>query len=289
MNSIVALPIVAAVPVASPALAASPPPQDGHGDEAAMLARAEKAIETFRTRFISEDFTLDNDGAERVLRYFRRAAEGYPDDEDEWSAVIEFFGSHGVHVLGWILHGGVEGMICTTAALTALERSRRKNADDDGRGGNDAELLELEEKIFDLIHAIDEFNPELSRLQEIWVNESKRLYEAALTGESRLSPSERSAIVSAMPECIEHTRLCNLQHPMDEEAARLAKQMWDIPATTPEGRRAKFFVLLAYFMPREWSEASNKDADCDIEYARRFMIEMVGGECAQQLREQFAA
>jgi hypothetical protein len=65
--------------------------------------------------------------------------------------------------------------------------------------GDDAKLLELEEKIFDLIHAIDEFNPQ------------------------------------------------------------------------------------------EWSEASNKDADCDIEYARKFMIEMVGGECAEQLREQFAA
>jgi hypothetical protein len=72
------------------------PPQDGHG----VLARAEKAIEAFRTRFISGGFTLGNDEAERVLRYFRRAAEGYPDDEDEWSAVIEFFRCHGGHVLG---------------------------------------------------------------------------------------------------------------------------------------------------------------------------------------------
>jgi hypothetical protein len=63
MNSIVALPIAAAVPVASPALANSFPPQDGHG----VLARAEKAIETFRTRFISWGFTLGNDEAERVL------------------------------------------------------------------------------------------------------------------------------------------------------------------------------------------------------------------------------
>jgi hypothetical protein len=157
------------------------------------------------------------------------------------------------------------------------------------QAGDDAKLLELEEKIFDLIHAIDEFNPEISRLQEIWTDEYQRLHDAVLTGESTLSGAEQSAIVRAMPECIEHTRLCNLQRPLDEEAGRLVKQMWEIPATTPEGRRAKFFVLLAYFMPREWSEASNKDADCDIEYARKFMIEMVGGECAEQLREQFAA
>ncbi len=101
-----------------------------------------------------------------------------------------------------------------------------------------------------------------------------RLYEATLTGESTLSPSERSAIVRAMPECIEHTRLCNLPHPLDEEAGRLTKQMWSIPAKTPEGRRAKFFVLLAYFMPENWS-VQDADADCDIEYARKFMIEMV--------------
>jgi hypothetical protein len=128
MNSLVALPIAAAVPVASPTLANSLPSQDaGICDYAAMFSRAEKAIETFRTRVISDDFTLDNEAAERVLRYFKSAAEGGPDDEDEWSAVIDFFGHHAGHVLGWILHGGVEGMICNSAALAVLERSRRKD------------------------------------------------------------------------------------------------------------------------------------------------------------------
>ena len=74
MNSIVALPIVAAAPVAPPALANSQPLQNEYADAAAMLVRAEKAIDSFRTRFISEDFMMDNDEAERVLRYFRRAA-----------------------------------------------------------------------------------------------------------------------------------------------------------------------------------------------------------------------
>jgi hypothetical protein len=123
-------------------------------------------------------------------------------------------------------------------------------------------------------------------LQEIWTEETLRLYAAAERGESTLSSAEQSAIVRAMPECIEHTRLCNLQHPLDEEAGRLAKRMWEIPATTPEGRRAKFFVLLACFMPTEWSVAD--DVDCDIEYARNLMIEMIGGEPAEQLRDQFA-
>ncbi len=130
MNSIVALPIAAAVPVASPALANSPPSQGEDTSGAAMLARAETAIETFRTRFISEDFTLDNDGAERVLRYFRRLAEGRPDDESEWSAVIEFFSVHG-HVLGWILDGRAEVLICLTAALNVLERNQNKSESTD--------------------------------------------------------------------------------------------------------------------------------------------------------------
>jgi hypothetical protein len=158
-----------------------------------------------------------------------------------------------------------------------------------GHGGDDAKLLELEEKTFDLIHAIDEFNPEIKQSREIWAGEMARLQDASFAGESALGEAEWIAAVQAMPEHIEHTRLCNLQAPLDEEAGRLVKQMWDIPARTPEGRRAKFLVLLAYFMPIEWSETSDKVADCDIEYARKFMIEMVGGEPAEQLRDQFAA
>jgi hypothetical protein len=117
MNSIVALPIAAAVPVASAALANSLPSQDDEIDYVAMSLRAEKAIDTFRTRFIREEFTMDNDEAERVLRYFRRSAEGYPDDEDEWTAVLDFFRHRGGGVLSWILTGDPGVMICLTAGL----------------------------------------------------------------------------------------------------------------------------------------------------------------------------
>jgi hypothetical protein len=282
MNSIVALPIAAAVPVASPVLANSLPPQDGHGDEAAMLARAERAIETFRTRVISEDFTLDNDAAERVLRYFRRAAEGYPDDEDEWSAVIEFFGHHGGNVLGWILTGGVEGMICTTAALAVLERGNRKDADDDSR------LLEIENEIFELKEKIEAFKPEMVRLQNIWSEEMLRLYRASATGECTLSKEERSAAVVAMPEAIEHARLAKLQKPLQERAYELERQMWSTPARTPEGRRAKVLVLLSTVMADGWRDDDGR-ADWDIRMARDLLIEFVGGEPAEQLRDQFRA
>jgi hypothetical protein len=194
------------------------------------------------------------------------------------SAAWDFLRAHGQYP-DWIFNGSPSGMI-SSAAWSSPARQPQADAD--------ARLIELEEKIFELIHAMDEFEPEMSRLQETWVNESERLYNETQFGNGTLSNADRSAIINAMPECIEHTRLCNLHRPLDEEAERLVKQMWSIPAKTPEGRRAKFLVLLAYFMPAEWSEASDIDADCDIEYARRLMIEMIGGEPAEQLRDQFA-
>jgi hypothetical protein len=279
MNSIVALPIAAAVPVASAALAKSLPSQDDEIDYAAMFARAEKAIDTFRTRFTREEFTMDNDEAERVLRYFRRAAEGYPDDEDEWTAVLDFFRHRGGGVLSWILTGDPGVMICLTATLAVLER-KDTNADE--------RLLGIGNEIFELKEKIEAFNPEMARLQNIWSDEMCRLYEARLTGELTLSKEEVSAAVAAMPEAIEHSRLVKLQRPFQERADELTSQMWTTPARTPEGRRAKLLVLLGHVMADDWSEGGD-EADWDIRMARDLMIEFVGGEPAAQLRDQFAA
>jgi hypothetical protein len=38
----------------------------------------------------------------------------------------------------------------------------------------------------------------------------RELHEAGILGHNTLSPQERAAIVAAMPECIEHTRLRKL-------------------------------------------------------------------------------
>lgn len=113
-------------------------------------------------------------------------------------------------MLGWILTGGVEGMICTTAALAVLERGNRKDADDDSH------LLAIENEIFELEEKIEAFKPEMDRLQNIWSEEMSRLYEACTTGECTLSQEELSAAVAAMPEAIEHARLAKLQRPLDE-------------------------------------------------------------------------
>jgi hypothetical protein len=60
--------------------------------------------------------------------------------------------------------------------------------------------------------------------------------------------------------------------------------MWAIPARTPEGRRAKVLVLLGTIMPRDWREI---EADWGVKEGRDLLIEFVGGEPAQQLRDQF--
>jgi hypothetical protein len=62
--------------------------------------------------------------------------------------------------------------------------------------------------------------------------------------------------------------------------------MWTTPARTPEGRRAKVLVLLGCIMPGDWREV---EADWGVKEARDLLIEFVGGEPAEQLRDQFRA
>ncbi len=281
MNSMVTLPIAAAVPVASSSASVGAAPwEDGNIDYVAMLARAEHVIETFRTRFISDDFTLDNDGAERVLRYFRRASEGYPDDDTEWGAVIDFFSVHGKS-LDWVLCGTVDGMICRTAALTVYERSHRQDADHDSR------LLELEEQIFELNERAHEHDEGVGRLLSVWRSELERLEEARWDGGPYLNAKERLAAVRDMPEHREHVRLIELTEPLAIERDELIRRMWTIPACTPEGRRAKLLVLLGCVMGGGWTVV-DEDANWEVELARKLMIEFVGGDSAEQLRDQFA-
>ena len=73
-------------------------------------------------------------------------------------------------------------------------------------GYDDCRLLEMVDRIFKLRDVIDEFDPEIRRLQEIWTAEMIRLYEEDLTDAHPRSSAERHAIVAAMPECIEHSR-----------------------------------------------------------------------------------
>jgi len=143
----------------------------------------------------------------------------------------------------------------------------------------DNQILDIAAKIFDLREEIVDLDPEIDRLAGIWLAETSRL--------RGLDRATRTAIVAAMPECIEHTRLVDLQNSLSEKQGELVKQVMAIPAQTRKGRAEKFFVLLACVMPTEWSEA-DENANYDIKIARNFMIELIGGETADELRDQFA-
>jgi hypothetical protein len=136
-------------------------------------------------------------------------------------------------------------------------------------------LLELEEQIFEQYNGACAFNAEILRFSKIWtVTKGRQLYDEALSGEVQagvyLTANERWALVTDMPE-----------------SEALIKQMYATPAHTAEGRRAKVLVLLGVILGEDW-----RGHDDETEYpelmARRLLIEFVGGEPGEQLRDQFA-
>jgi hypothetical protein len=84
----------------------------------AMLARAEQIIDLLRTRYVRQDWKLDEEAAERMLQYFRHCAAGVSVHGREWMAVVTFCGEHG-QSLDWIVMGNPGGMICGGAAHSA--------------------------------------------------------------------------------------------------------------------------------------------------------------------------
>jgi hypothetical protein len=280
MNSIVALPIASAVPVASPAMS---PPSAPNTDRRALEAYA---AWLFMERRILCGELWPHMGAE-AERYdwFDNAGAGWhfrgdgdwhdlPQPSTRAAAVLDLVG------VDWRQPKRDLGLNQDTGHRPELPAGWPAIHPD-------ARLLEIKKEIFELKEEIGKFKPELLRLQEIWSDEMCRLHEANLTGECKLNKAERSAAVAAMPEAIEHARLAKLQRPLLERADELADQMWSIPAQTSEGKRAKLLVLLQHIMREGWCE-NDADADWDIWLARQLMIEFVGGEPAKLLRDQFA-
>jgi hypothetical protein len=144
----------------------------------------------------------------------------------------------------------------------------------------------LENKIFEHKEAFSALQPETDRLSNIWCKENHRLHDEFEKTRTWPTFEERKAIIDAMPEFKEFTRLLELQEREREAADDLVNQMWEIKAQTPEGRRAKLIVLLGWVMEDdEWRRTF--DEPFDVTRARDLMIEFVGGEPAAQLRDEF--
>jgi hypothetical protein len=104
---------------------------------------------------------------------------------------------------------------------------------------------------------------------------------------SYLTPEKRWEIATDIPECREHTRLCRLQDPFLARMDALIKQMFAMPAHTAEGRRAKATVLLGCILGTEWRRKDD-ETDYPEQMARTLLIDFVGGEPGEMLRDQFA-
>jgi hypothetical protein len=156
---------------------------------------------------------------------------------------------------------------------------------------DDSALVKLEEQIFEQYEAATAYDDEIIRLSAIWHAESRRRYDEMLSREVQagkyLTPDERWALATDIPECKEHTRVVNLQEPFYVRMNVLVKQMFAMPAHTAEGRRAKVTVLLGCILGDDW-RGTDDETDYPEQMARGLLIEFVGGEPGKMLSDQFA-
>jgi hypothetical protein len=169
------------------------------------------------------------------------------------------------------------------AALTVGSAAVAVTRKADALPTDDSALLKREDQIFEQYEAATAYDDEIIRLSNIWQDESRRLFE-----ESTLPPAEQWALVKQMPEAMEHTRLSGLQDPIYAKMDALIKEMFATPAHTPEGRRAKVTVLLVCILGNDW-RGVDEETDYPELMARRLLIEFIGGEPGEQLRDQFCA
>jgi hypothetical protein len=87
-------------------------------DHRAILARVEQIIDLLCTCHVREGWELDEEGAERTLRYFRHCADGGQDDDHEYTAASKFLYRNG-QSLDWVFDGDPRVMICHAAAQSA--------------------------------------------------------------------------------------------------------------------------------------------------------------------------
>jgi hypothetical protein len=156
---------------------------------------------------------------------------------------------------------------------------------------DDSALLKLEEQIFEQYWGAAQYDDEIARLGEIWHREMNRAYtmsiaEEALTGK-HLDPQERWALLTDTPECKEQSRLCSLQEPFIRKMEALIEEMFATPAHTAEGRRAKVTVLLSCILGDDWCRVDEETEWRELK-ARKLLIEFIGGEPGEMLRDQFA-
>src|SRR5258708_18615939 len=123
--------------------------------------------------------------------------------------------------------------VASAASATALAAAAMPVHQACTASQDDSALGKLEELIFEQYQGATAYDDEIIRLSDIWRAEGKRLYEEALSREAQagtyLTPRERWALVTDMPESREHSRLARLQEPFYARMEALIKQMFATP------------------------------------------------------------
>ncbi|WP_456802399.1 hypothetical protein [Bradyrhizobium sp. USDA 4474] len=151
--------------------------------------------------------------------------------------------------------------------------------------GDDSALLRLEEEVFKHWHAANAHNDEIARLSESRSDVHRRLIEEASAAGRDLDERERWLQYYATPEGQELDRLVTLSDQNWSAMFGLVEKMWDIPAHAEAGRKAKAWVLIACVM--DWRDR-DEEMDWRPLMARQLLIDLVGGDAAASMRDQFA-
>jgi hypothetical protein len=283
MNSIVALPIAAAVPTAAPAMLSHPSDDrlvaaaeglfatkaaidqlyreypdccgdDGEVDERAdcraLLALQDQHVETLVTVAATSNAGLQAKASVVAAKFM---ADGFRPDHKRLAVS-----------LADDLVGGARAAIPAMPAPAAPKE--------------DAELIELDEQIFEEWNAGRAFADDLKQSDLAFGEVLARLQAEGLSSEEFM---ER---LGATPESQRYDYFDSLQDSHLRRMEHLLEKMWAIPATTPEGREVKVQVLLSCVL--DWRE-HDEVAQWEVKMARDLLFELVGGEPAQR-RNQFA-
>ncbi|MHC2585396.1 hypothetical protein [Bradyrhizobium diazoefficiens] len=160
------------------------------------------------------------------------------------------------------------------AAAVAVPVTTLAAAPDD-----DAALLKLKERIFEAWHASNEHDDEIRRLERARAAKHEELEQEGM------SADDRWALVFSLPEFQRLERLIESSQDHFDRMSVLIDKMWAVTALTEAGRAAKVSVLLTCIL--RW-----RDPDGEMDWhefmARQLLVDLVGGEAAESLRQQFA-
>jgi hypothetical protein len=152
------------------------------------------------------------------------------------SAAWDFLRAHGQYP-DWIFYGSPSSMI-SSAVWSSPARQPQADANADAR------LIELEEKIFELIHAMDEFEPEMSPSQQQCEHDHDqqrcRYRDDAVCGEMQPPEANLKSITHSMALHLKKTE--SLRGTIHLPADLRGRQQGRLPA---------------YFLRREDGDCSN--------------------------------